>query len=92
MSNNIIKITFTENGTQKCIALIKSPEGGFKGKRCIWWLDNSSSETGQFFGEAGGEGTLGLLDLLCVYAGKDYSAQFERVKTELNKYSWQKRN
>ena len=90
--SGVIKISFSEGGTSKYIAVLKNISGS-DANNVIMWIDNNSSNNGKFFGEIGaGAGIGALSDAISKYRGSDFDGQFRRLKTELERFSWQRKN
>ncbi len=90
--SGVIKISFSEGGTSKYIAVLKNISGS-DANNVIMWIDNNSSNNGKFFGEIGAGGGIGALsDAISKYRGSDFDGQFRRLKTELERFSWQRKN
>ena len=87
-----VKVNFTEGGISKAVALMKGLSGTNVNKAVVLY-DNLSAQNYKLFGEMGLDNKMAVLvDFVSQYNGSDFDGQYNRVKTELERYSWNRRN
>lgn len=90
--SGIIKIFFSAGGQSKAVSIIKTMSST-NVKNVLILHDNASTNSGKIFGEMGADSKLSvLIDFVSQYMGTDFDGQFSRIKTELERYSWNRRD